>query len=85
MSIFLSCFYEHPTTAVKGSSGEEWEWGVPSQPIGSLRERRKLPSGIWGVSSAILCDFTHLLVHLTAAWKWEIPTSRYWLVGLIFP
>ena len=37
----------------------------------------------WGVSCAILCDIMHVLVHLTAVWKWEIPTSLYWLVGLI--
>jgi len=34
-------------------------------------------------SCAILCNFTHLLVHLTAAWKWQICTSLYWLEGLI--
>jgi len=26
-----------------------------------------------------------LLVILTAVYKWEIPTSLYWLVGLMFP
>ena len=38
-----------------------------------------------GISYTILQDFTHLLVHLTAVWKWEIPTSLYWLVGVMFP
>jgi len=37
------------------------------------------------VFCAILCDFTHLLVLLAADWKWEIPTSFYWLLGLTFP
>jgi len=32
-----------------------------------------------------LCDFTHRLVHLTAANIWEIPASLYWLVVLMFP
>ena len=52
-------------------------WGRPS------RKR------FWSLSCAILCDFTHPVVHLTAAWEWEIRgflfTPLYWLVGLIFP
>jgi len=45
-------------------------------------EGRGMGRRVW---CAILCDFTHPLVHLTAAWKWEIPTFLYWLVGLMFP
>jgi len=53
--------------------------------------------GIWCRSPAtndfgafyvqFLCDFMHLsvhLFHLAAAWNWVIPTSLYWLVGLMF-
>ena len=57
---------------------------LPSR-LGGLGERRKLlqrglgrsPSRkrFGGVSCAILCNFTHLLVNLTAEWKWKIPTS----------
>ena len=61
----------------KASRGEEWEGVSPSLAGGSrlrgLVECRKLPQRglpqpqvILGVSCAILCDFTYLLVHLTA-------------------
>ena len=70
----------------------EGEGVTPPQPFGSLGEcHRKLPQQgmgrnpsrkrFWGISCAILCDFMQHLVHLTAAWKWEIPKSLYWLVG----
>jgi len=65
--------------------------GIPlASRLGGLAERRKLPQRglewspnrkrFWRVSCAIVCDFAHLSVHLTAAWKWEISTSLYWLV-----
>ena len=41
-------------------------------------------SGFWGGAPVANNFFTHLLVHLTTAWKWEIPTSLYWL-GLMSP
>jgi len=47
----------------KASREEKLGWGVP------------LPSGAPADSMYSLRDFTHLLVHLTAAWKYEIPTS----------
>jgi len=65
---------------------------VPSR-LRDLGERRKLPQ--WGLGHAepqASSDFVafrvqfyaisriHLSVHLTAARKWEIPTSLYWLV-----
>jgi len=65
-----------PSTA---SRGEEWGGGVhPPQPARGPGQRNKLtqqgqlvqsPSRkrFWGVSCAVLCDFTHILVHLTAA------------------
>ena len=63
--------------------------GVPPQPTRESEGRRELSQRgrkrFWGVSCAILCDFTHLLMHLTAARKREISTPLYWLVGLIFP
>ena len=87
MSIFSSCPCKRVSRGVP----------LPSRLRG-LGERRKLsrraaeprsPSRkrFWDVcvSFTILCNFTHLLVHLTAAWKWEIPTSLSWLVGLMFP
>ena len=64
--------------------------GVPLYPAeySGSGEHRKIPSEVWGralgqsssckrfwgISCTILCDFTHLLVHLT-----------YRLVGLMFP
>ena len=75
--------------------GEEWGRGAhPQQTRGSglhckhpQRGRAQSPSRkrFGGISCAILCNFTHILVHLTAASKWEIPTSLCWLVGLKFP
>ena len=57
---------------------------LPSRLL-SLGERRKLPQRGLGqspsrkrfcrVSCAILCDFARHLVHLTAAWNWEIHTA----------
>jgi len=62
--------------------------GVPlPSRLESLWERRKLP-GRETILGRFICDFTHILVLLTTAWKWEIPTSLYWLlvlVGLMFP
>jgi len=69
--------------------GNEWGGSVPLSPPQPARglERRKLPQRglgqspsrkrFWGMSCAILRDFKRLLLHLTAAWKWEIPTSLY--------
>jgi len=75
--------------------GEEWEGCPPPRPTRESGGRRQLSQRglersrsrkrFWGVSCAILCDFTHLLLHLTAAWKRQISTPLYWLVGLIFP
>jgi len=76
-------FLSIPTSKIqlqrlKASKGEKWGGGVPSQPT---RE-----TGDVVISCAILCDFTRLLLHLTAAWKGEIHTFLYWLsIGLIFP
>jgi len=66
-----------------------------SQPTTGSGERRKLPQRdlgqspsrkqFVGVSCAILCDVTHILVHLTVVWKWQIPISVYWLVRMTFP
>jgi len=89
------CPYKRPTTAVKGVEGRRMGRAVPlARRLQGLGERRKLPrrglgqspsrKRFGGISCTILCDFTHLLVHLTVAWKWEIPTSLYWLVGLVF-
>jgi len=36
----------------------------------------------WGVSCAILCDFTYLLVHLTAAWNLEMRDSYIPLLAI---
>jgi len=80
----------------KGVKGREIGRGGPlPSRLGDLGEHRKLPQRglgrspsrkrFWGVSCTILRDFTHRLVHLIAAWKWEIPTSLYWLVGVMFP
>ena len=73
----------------KASRGEECRGCPPPQPTRESGGRRMLsqrglgqsPSRkrFWGASCA-----THLLAHLTAAWKREIPTSLYWLVDLIF-
>jgi len=92
VSIFPSCPYKRLTTAVKGVHGR----GVPlSSRLGGLGSVVSSPSGVWDRASAAndfvafrvqLCDFRHLLVYLTAAWKWEIPTSPYWLdVNVMFP
>jgi len=93
VSVFLCFPYKRPTTAVKGRGMGR---GVPlSSRLRGLWEHRELPrrglgqspsrKWFWGFSCVILYDFTHVLAHLTAALKWEIPTSLYWLVGLIFP
>ena len=62
--------------------------GVPlCSRLRGLGEHRELPrrKRFWGVACEILCNFTHLLVHLTSVWKWEIPTYLDCLVGLIIP
>jgi len=75
---------------VKGFEGREMDGRrdipIPSR-LGDVEEHHKLlqwglgqsPSHkrFCGVSCAILCDFMHILVHLTATctWYWEIPTS----------
>jgi len=44
-----------------------------SSSNGSGAEAARAPAANdWGVSCAILFEFTHLLLHLTAAWKWAI-------------
>ena len=65
-----------PPQPTRGSGGA-------SQAPGRSPSRERF----WGIWCTILRDFTHLLVHLTAVWKWEIPTSLYWLVdlGMMFP
>ena len=69
------------------SPADYGDWGASLRRKLPQRGLERSPSRerFWGVSCAILCDFMHILVPLTAAWKWEVPTSLYWLVGLISP
>ena len=91
---FLS--YKRSTTAVIRRRGKRNLEGVYPSPAnwGIWGSVASSPSWVWGrakrkrfwrVSCAILRDFTYILVHLTAVWKWEIPTSLYRLVGVMFP
>jgi len=85
-----------PPTGVKGVEGRAMVRGCPIRNglrgLGSVARappwwglgRSPSCKRFGGISCAILCDFTHLLVHITAAWKQEIPTSLYWL-GVMFP
>jgi len=85
VSTFPSCPYKRSyngTTIHRLTRSVEGR-GIPSR-LGNPGERRQLPQRglearspnrkrilFWGVSCTILCDFTHLLAHATAAWKWE--------------
>jgi len=96
VSIFPSCPY---TTNVqlqqsKASRGEKWGRCVPLPSwLRGLGEYRKLsqwdlgrrPSRkwFWGFSCAIFA-ISCILVHLKDVCKWEILTSLYWLVSLMF-
>jgi len=81
---FLSLRVSNYSGQISLRQERNWEGCAPLSRLGGLGERRKLPQRgrpsrklFWGVSCAILCDFTHLLVQLTAAWKWELPIHPF--------
>jgi len=70
----------------RGRRNGEGAMSVPMADYGCGERRISSPSGVWGKAPVakdfgrfmckfVTCNFTHLLLHLTAAW----------LVGLIFP
>jgi len=81
VSIFPSCPYKRPTMfSGQRRRGDRNGEGIPSpQPTAvSMAERRKPTSGrgLHGaepqsqmILGRFVCDFTHLLVHLTAAYR----------------
>jgi len=86
VSIFPSSPHRLPTTTVTGVRGRGMGGGVPLPTrLGNLGASQALPAGPQTILGRFMCNFMHLLVHLTAAWKREISTPLYWLVGLIFP
>ena len=80
LSDFPSTPYKRPTTEIKR---------IERRVMGTVSPANK---EVWGCRKLsqrglgrILCNFAHLLAHLTAAWKWDIPTSLVASIGLIFP
>jgi len=78
----------------KASRGEDCPSPEPTRRSGERRKLRQWSlqgrspnrKRFLGVSCAILCNFTHLLVHLTVAWKREVPYILLLaIVGLMFP
>jgi len=81
VSIFPSCPYRCSTTAVKDVEGRHGKGSpAPADYTGSGGDAND-----FGAFHVQLYAISRILVHLTAAWKWEIPRPICWIVGVMFP